>query len=127
MESTNLEKSEVKQQGAFEIAEKAVQDPQSNIRPELVNKVLVEETGRVGVPLSQLDPDASELKQQGVIEMAEKAVKDPQSNIRPELVEKVLVEETRKAGVPAYQFDPNASTEEKRAVVQAVSCLLFVI
>jgi hypothetical protein len=67
MVSTNLEKSELKQQGAIEIAQRAVQDPQSNIRPELVEEVLVEETRKAGVPAYQFDPDASTDEKRAVV------------------------------------------------------------
>jgi hypothetical protein len=67
MASTNLEKSELKQQGAIDLAQKAVKDPQSNIRPELVEKVLVEETRKAGVPAYQFDPDASTDEKRAVV------------------------------------------------------------
>lgn len=51
-------KSELRQQGAVETAERAAQDPQSNVRPENVEKVLIEESRKAGAPAFQFDPDA---------------------------------------------------------------------
>ncbi|KAL4948242.1 C2 domain-containing protein [Aspergillus filifer] len=50
---------EAKQQGAIETAQAASQDPQSHIRPETVEKKLVDETRKAGFPAYQFDPDAS--------------------------------------------------------------------
>ncbi|PWY62747.1 membrane bound C2 domain protein vp115 [Aspergillus eucalypticola CBS 122712] len=52
-------KAELKQQGAIEVAQQASQDPQSHLRAEAVEKALVEETRKAGVPAYQFDPDAS--------------------------------------------------------------------
>ncbi|RAK77104.1 putative membrane bound C2 domain protein (vp115) [Aspergillus fijiensis CBS 313.89] len=52
-------KNELRQQGAIEVAQNAAQDPQSDIRAEDVEKTLVEETRKAGVPAYQFDPDAS--------------------------------------------------------------------
>lgn len=52
-------KAELKQQGAIEVAQQASQDPQSNLQAEAVEKALVEETRKAGVPAYQFDPDAS--------------------------------------------------------------------
>ena len=50
---------EARQQGAIETAQAASQDPQSHIRPETVEKKLVDETRKAGFPAYQFDPDAS--------------------------------------------------------------------
>ncbi|KAL2864936.1 putative membrane bound C2 domain protein (vp115) [Aspergillus lucknowensis] len=59
MASDNLEKSELKQQGAIETAQAASQDPNSHIQPETVEHKLVDEARKVGLPAYQFDPDAS--------------------------------------------------------------------
>ncbi|PYH90388.1 tricalbin [Aspergillus ellipticus CBS 707.79] len=53
------QKGELKQQGAIEVAQQASQGPQSNLHPEAVEKTLIEETRKAGVPAYQFDPDAS--------------------------------------------------------------------
>lgn len=52
-------KAELRQQGAIETAQQAAQDPQSNLRPEDVEKVLLDESKKAGMPAYQFDPDAS--------------------------------------------------------------------
>lgn len=52
-------KAELRQQGAIETAQNAAQDPQSNLNPEDVEKVLLEETKKAGMPAYQFDPHAS--------------------------------------------------------------------
>ncbi|KAL4771021.1 hypothetical protein BDW60DRAFT_71742 [Aspergillus nidulans var. acristatus] len=59
MASQNAESTELKQQGAIETAQAASQDPQSHIQPETVEKKLVEETRKAGLPAYQFNPDAS--------------------------------------------------------------------
>jgi hypothetical protein len=59
MASENLEKTELKQQGAIETAQAAAQDPGSHIRPETVEQKLVDENLKAGLPAYQFDPDAS--------------------------------------------------------------------
>ena len=51
--------NELKQQGAIETAQNAAQDPQSDVRPEDAEKVLLDETKKAGMPAYQFDPDAS--------------------------------------------------------------------
>lgn len=51
-------KSELKQQGAVEVAQQAAQDAKSQVRPETVEKVLVEESKKAGAPAFQFDPNA---------------------------------------------------------------------
>ncbi|OJJ48132.1 hypothetical protein ASPZODRAFT_62240 [Penicilliopsis zonata CBS 506.65] len=52
-------KAEYKQQGAIAAAQEAALDPQSSVRPETVEKVLVDETRKAGLPAFQFDPDAT--------------------------------------------------------------------
>ncbi|KAL3479044.1 hypothetical protein BJX99DRAFT_89862 [Aspergillus californicus] len=59
MASENIDKTELKQQGAIETAEAASQDPQSHINPEVVEQKLVDETRKAGIPAYQFNPDAS--------------------------------------------------------------------
>lgn len=59
MASQHGEEAELRQQGAIETAQNAAQDPQSNLNPEDVEKVLLEETRKAGMPAYQFDPDAS--------------------------------------------------------------------
>lgn len=61
MASQNVEdrKGELRQQGAIETAQEASKDPQSGLRPEAVEKVLIEETRKAGLPAYQFNPDAS--------------------------------------------------------------------
>lgn len=61
MASTSVEssKSELKQQGAIEVAQEAAQDPQSDLNPEAVEKALLEESRKAGAPAYQFDPDAT--------------------------------------------------------------------
>ncbi|EAW20924.1 putative membrane bound C2 domain protein (vp115) [Aspergillus fischeri NRRL 181] len=61
MASQNVEnqKGELRQQGAIETAQEASKDPQSKLRPETVEKVLIEETRKAGLPAYQFNPDAS--------------------------------------------------------------------
>ncbi|KAL4801980.1 hypothetical protein BDV18DRAFT_147987 [Aspergillus unguis] len=59
MASQSAENAEAKQQGAIETAQAAAQDPQSHIQPDTVEKKLVDETRKAGLPAYQFDPDAS--------------------------------------------------------------------
>lgn len=59
MASQHGEEAELRQQGAIETAQIAAQDPQSNLRPEDVEKALLEETKKAGMPAYQFDPHAS--------------------------------------------------------------------
>jgi len=59
MASQQGEEAELRQQGAIETAQIAAHDTQSNLRPEDVEKVLLEETRKAGMPAYQFDPDAS--------------------------------------------------------------------
>ncbi|OOF90013.1 hypothetical protein ASPCADRAFT_212308 [Aspergillus carbonarius ITEM 5010] len=58
-QDVEAKKGELRQQGAIEVAQQAAQDPQSNLHPEAVEKTLVEETRKAGVPAYQFDPNAS--------------------------------------------------------------------
>lgn len=49
---------ELKQQGAIETAHQAAQDPQVDVQPEAVEKALLDETKKAGVPAFQFDPNA---------------------------------------------------------------------
>lgn len=51
--------TESKQQGIIETAQAAARDPQSQIKPELVEKKLVEESRKAGAAAYQFDPNAS--------------------------------------------------------------------
>ncbi|KAJ0420392.1 C2 domain-containing protein [Aspergillus carlsbadensis] len=68
MASENLEKTELKQQGAIETAQAAAQDPGSHIRPETVEQKLVDENRKAGLPAYQFDPDASPEEKAAVAE-----------------------------------------------------------
>ncbi|KAL4991822.1 hypothetical protein BDW68DRAFT_127780 [Aspergillus falconensis] len=68
MASQNAETTELKQQGAIETAQAAYQDPQSHIQPETVEKKLVDETRKAGLPAYQFDPDASPEEKAAVAE-----------------------------------------------------------
>ncbi|KAL3465175.1 C2 domain-containing protein [Aspergillus heterothallicus] len=59
MATENIEKTELKQQGAIETAQAAAQDPKSHIQPETVEQKLVDENRKAGLPAYQFDPDAS--------------------------------------------------------------------
>ncbi|KAL2824799.1 hypothetical protein BDW59DRAFT_82737 [Aspergillus cavernicola] len=59
MASENIEKTELKQQGAIETAQAASQDPQSHLNTEIVEQKLVDEGRKAGLPAYQFDPDAS--------------------------------------------------------------------
>jgi hypothetical protein len=59
MASQNADAAELKQQGVIETAQAAFQDPQSHVQPETVEKKLVDETRKAGLPAYQFDPDAS--------------------------------------------------------------------
>ena len=60
MASDNVgDANELKQQGAIETAQNATSDPESNVRPEDVEKVILDETKKAGMPAYQFNPDAS--------------------------------------------------------------------
>ncbi|KAL2010877.1 hypothetical protein VTN00DRAFT_3595 [Thermoascus crustaceus] len=69
MASTSVEssKGELKQQGAIEVAQEAAQDPQSDLNPEAVEKVLLEESRKAGAPAYQFDPDATPEEKAAVV------------------------------------------------------------
>ncbi|WEW58994.1 Tricalbin-2 [Emydomyces testavorans] len=58
-------KGELKQKGAVE----AAQDPQSNIRPESVEKILVEESKKAGSTAHQFDPNATPEQKKEQVDM----------------------------------------------------------
>ncbi|KAL5334880.1 C2 domain-containing protein [Aspergillus crustosus] len=59
MASHNADAAELMQRGAIDTAEAAAHDPQSHLKPETVEKQLVDETRKAGLPAYQFDPDAS--------------------------------------------------------------------
>lgn len=59
MASAVAEKTELKEAGIVEAASELSQDPQSKVNPEIIERTLVDETRKLGVPAYQFDPDAS--------------------------------------------------------------------
>lgn len=59
MASAEAEKTEMRQEGAIDTAQELHQDPQSQVNPDKVEQVLVEESHQAGASAYQFDPNAS--------------------------------------------------------------------
>lgn len=51
--------AEAKEEAVIKLAEAAAQDPESKLKPEIAEEVLVEESRKAGAAAFQFDPDAS--------------------------------------------------------------------